>query len=122
MLRRRARFITDWPCNSPAAISNGLSFIAAYTWSHLEDDATATNFSTYLTPRRAQDVQDLNADWSNSALDRRQRFTFTPVYDFMPFKDKNWLLKNVVGNWVISGTYTYESPDTRRFKAGSIRT
>jgi hypothetical protein len=98
--------------------SNGFSFIAAYTWSHLEDDATATNFSTYLTPRRAQDVQDLIADWSNSALDRRQRFTFTPIYDFMPFKDKNWLLKNVVGNWVISGTYTYESPEYATVQSG----
>ena len=91
--------------------SNGLSFIAAYTWSHLEDDATATNFSTYLTPRRAQDFQDLKADWANSALDRRQRFTFTPIYDFMPFKDGNWFMKNIVGNWNISGTYTYESPE-----------
>ena len=36
----------------------GCLFIAAYTWSHLEDDATATNFSTYLTPRRAQDFQN----------------------------------------------------------------
>src|SRR5208283_3576868 len=27
--------------------SNNFSFIAAYTWSHLEDNATATNFSTY---------------------------------------------------------------------------
>jgi len=91
--------------------SNGLSYIAAYTWSHLEDDATATNFSTYLTPRRAQDFQDLIADWSNSALDRRQRFTFTPIYEFRPFRNGNWMMKNVIGNWNISGTYTYESPE-----------
>ena len=91
--------------------SNGLAFIAAYTWSHLEDDATATNFSTYLTPRRAQDFQDLKADWSASALDRRQRLTFTPIYEFRPFKNGNWLAKNVLGNWNISGTYTFESPE-----------
>ncbi len=91
--------------------SNGLAFIAAYTWSHTEDDATATNFSTYLTPRRAQDFQNLGADWSTSALDHRQRFTFTPIYEFRPFKDGNWLMKNVIGNWNFSGTYTYETPE-----------
>jgi carboxypeptidase family protein/TonB-dependent receptor-like protein len=98
--------------------TNGLSFIAAYTWSHLEDDATATNFSTYLTPRRAQNVQDLKADWSSSALDRRQRFTFTPIYEFRPFKDGNWMMKNVVGNWIFSGTYTYESPEYATVQSG----
>jgi hypothetical protein len=98
--------------------SNGLSFIAAYTWSHLEDDATATNFSTYLTPRRAQDYQDLKADWSNSALDHRQRFTFSPIYDFMPFKNGNWFMKNLVGNWTISGTYTYETPEYATAQSG----
>ena len=91
--------------------SNGLSYIAAYTWSHLEDDATATNFSTYLTPRRAQDFQNLKADFASSALDRRQRFTFTPIYQFRPFQQGSWLMKNVIGNWNISGTYTYESPE-----------
>lgn len=91
--------------------SNGLTFIGAYTWSHLEDDATATNFSTYLTPRRAQDFQNLKGDWSNSALDHRQRATFSAVYDFTPFKDKNWFMKNVVGNWNMSGTWTYQTPE-----------
>ncbi len=98
--------------------SNGLTFIAAYTWSHLEDDATATNFSTYLTPRRAQDFQNLRADWSSSALDRRQRFTFTPIYEFRPFKNGNWVMKNAVGNWNVSGTYTLESPEYATVQSG----
>jgi hypothetical protein len=91
--------------------SNNLSYIVAYTWSHLLDDATATNFSTYLTPRRAQDFQNLAAEWASSALDHRQRFTFTPIYDWKPFKTRAWFMKNVVGNWNFSGTYTYETPE-----------
>jgi len=98
--------------------SNGLSYIAAYTWSHLLDDATATNFSTYLTPRRAQDFTNLKADWATSALDRRHRFTFTPIYDFRPFQQGNWLMKNIVGNWLASGTYTYESPEYATVQSG----
>jgi hypothetical protein len=90
----------------------------AYTWSHLLDDATATNFSTYLTPRRAQDFQNLRAEWSNSALDRRHRFTFSPIYDFRPFRSSGWFLKNVAGNWVICGTYTYQSPEFATVQSG----
>jgi hypothetical protein len=98
--------------------SNGLQFIAAYTWSHMEDDATATNFSTYLTPRRAEDFQNYHAEWSNSALDHRQRFTFSPVYEFQPFQNGNWFLKNIVGNWNIAGTYTYETPEYATVQSG----
>lgn len=98
--------------------SNGLTFITAYTWSHLLDNATATNFSTELSPRRAQDFQDLSSEWASSALDHRQRFTFTPIYDWMPFKGGNWFLKNIVGNWNISGTYTYQSPEYATAQSG----
>ena len=98
--------------------SNGFSFVGAYTWSHLLDDSTATNFSTYLTPRRAQDFQNLGGDWASSALDRRHRFTFSPIYDFKPFKDRNWMMRNIVGNWTISGTYTYQSPELATAQSG----
>jgi hypothetical protein len=98
--------------------AHNVSFIAAYTWSHMEDDATATNFSTYLTPRRAQDFQDLRSEWATSALDHRHRFTFTSVYDFKMFRNSNWFLKNVVSNWNMSGTYTYESPEQATVQSG----
>jgi hypothetical protein len=89
--------------------SQNFSGIVAYTWSHNQDDATATVFSTYFTPRRAQDFQNLNADWSDSALDRRQRLTISPVYDFKIFQTKGWMLKNLVSNWSFLGTYTLQS-------------
>ena len=66
--------------------SKNFQYIAAFTWSHAQDDSTATNFSTILSPRRAQDFQNLAAEWSDSALDRRYRFTLTPMYDFKPFQ------------------------------------
>jgi hypothetical protein len=91
--------------------SRNLSFIASYTWSHMMDDSTATVNSTLLTPRRPQDFGDIAADWSNSMLDRRQRFTFSPVIDIEPFRSRSWLLRNGVGNWNIALTYTYESPE-----------
>ena len=90
--------------------SRNLSFIASYTWSHLMDDSTATVNSTLLTPRRPQDFGDIAADWSNSMLDRRQRFTFSPVIDIVPFRNGARWLREGVGNWNLSFTYTYESP------------
>jgi hypothetical protein len=98
--------------------SHNFSYIVAYTWSHLLDDATATNFSTYLTPRRAQNIQDLRSEWSSSPLDHRHRFTFTPIYDWRPFQNHNWLMRNIVGNWNFSGTYTYESPEYATVQSG----
>ena len=98
--------------------SKGFSYIAAYTWSHNFDDSTATNFSTILSPRRAQDFQNQRAEWASSALDRRHRLTLTPMYDFRPFQSGSWLLKNIVGNWNISGTYTFQSPEYATVQSG----
>ena len=45
--------------------SKNFSYIVAYTWSHNFDDSTATNFSTILSPRRAQDFQNMRAEWAS---------------------------------------------------------
>lgn len=98
--------------------SKNFSYIFAYTWSHNQDDSTATNFSTILSPRRVQDFQNMRNEWADSALDRRQRLTITPMYDFRPFANSNWMMKNVVGNWNISGTYTFQSPEMATVQDG----
>ena len=95
--------------------SNGLQFMAAYTWSHTIDNSTADFHSTDLTPRRQQDFLNSSADKSTSALSRTNRFTIAAVYDLPYFKNGNWLMKNVVGNWQFSPVYTYESPSWPRF-------
>jgi hypothetical protein len=50
-------------------------------------------------------------------LDRRFRFTLTPVYDFKMASD-NWVMKNLVGNWNISGIYTFQSPEFATVQSG----
>jgi hypothetical protein len=91
--------------------SRGLLLNAAYTWSKTMDDATATAFSTYLTPRRAQDFRNTAGDYSRSALDHTHRLTVAVVYDLPFFKSGTWLEKNLLGNWELAPVYTYQSPE-----------
>jgi hypothetical protein len=91
-------------------MSKGLQFIGSYTWSHTIDNSTADVFSTVLTPRRGQDFQNIGVDRSNSALDRRHRFTLALLYDVPYFQhNSNWVVKNVIGNWELAPVYTYQT-------------
>jgi hypothetical protein len=98
--------------------SKNFSYLAAYTWSHLMDDSTATINSTVLSPRRPQDFGNLSSEWASSALDRRQRLTISPIYDFKPFSHRSWPLRNLAGNWNIAFTYTYQSPEYATVQSG----
>jgi hypothetical protein len=99
--------------------SNGLQFVGAYTWSHNIDDSTATHFSTFLTPRRQQDFQDLRNDRSSSALDRRHRLTLSWVYEPQWMRNAStWAARNLLGNWRFTGAYTYESPEFVTVQSG----
>jgi hypothetical protein len=100
--------------------TNGLQFIAAYTWSHDLDNSTADVFSTYTTPRRPQDARNLGPDYSSSALDHRQRFTYAAVYTLPYFQKSgsNWLMKNIVGNWDFAPIYTFQTGTLATAQAG----
>jgi Carboxypeptidase regulatory-like domain len=91
--------------------TNGLQFQSAFTWSHTFDNSTADVFSTVLTPRRPQDFGCFACDYSTSALDRRLRATLAVTYDLPFFKNSNWVMKNLVGNWQFSPIYTFQSPE-----------
>lgn len=88
---------------------HGVQFIGAYTYSHLIDDATAEVFSTVLAPRRSQNGLDLPADYANSILDHRHRFTLALIYDVPYFKNGNAFVRNTIGNWEFAPIYTYQS-------------
>jgi hypothetical protein len=91
---------------------NGMQANLSYTWSKTMDDATAEVFATTLSPRRPQNSQNVNADYSRSALDRTHRISLEMVYDLQLYKHSNsFLMKNLIGNWTIAPIYTYESPE-----------
>lgn len=90
--------------------SRGLQFVGAYTWSHSIDDSTSALNSTVLTPRRPQDFNNLRAERASSALDHRHRLTFGWLYETPWLRGSNsWAMKNLLGNWLLSGTYTAET-------------
>jgi hypothetical protein len=91
---------------------NGLQMNLSYTYSKTMDNATAEVFATVLTPRRPQNSQNLNADYSRSALDRTHRITLETLYDLPYYKHSSSFYKrNLIGNWQIVPIYTYESPE-----------
>jgi hypothetical protein len=98
--------------NLTRRLQRGLQMNLSYTWSKTMDTATAEVFATVLTPRRPQNSQCISCEYSRSALDRTHRLSLEVLYDVQAYKhSNNFLLRNVVGNWLIAPIYTYESPE-----------
>jgi len=91
-------------------LTKGLQATGAYTFGHLIDDTTAEVFSTVLSPRRVQDFRNLRAEKADSALDHRQRFVISALYD-LPFftRSSNRLTRSLLGGFSLAGTYGLES-------------
>ncbi len=107
-----------WANQVTRRFQNGFQLMAAYTLSHAIDDSTADVFSTYVTPRRAQNGLNLGPEKSSSALDHRNRLSVEALYDWNPFKKGNWLMKNIVGNWEIAPVYTYQTGTLATVQSG----
>ena len=84
-------------------MSNGLNFLASYTWAHSLDDAPTPLGSTGDGGYRNSNLIPIKDDYSNSAWDTRQRFTFNAYYD-LPFgKGRTWMNQGGVANEVAGG-------------------
>ena len=81
--------------------SAGLLFKAAYTWSKLIDDSTADLNSTSLAPRRAQDFYNMQPSARVHSLIERIASPSAAVWDVRPFQNSNWMVKNIIGNWML---------------------
>ena len=100
-------------------LSNGFQLSAAYTWSHMIDDTTAEVFSTVLSPRRVQDFQNLTAERADSALDRRQRFVVSTLYDLPFYKNSsNHFARSIFGGVSMAATLAFESGEQATVLSG----
>jgi hypothetical protein len=99
--------------------SEGAQLTAAYTYSHLIDDTTAEVNTTVLSPRRVEDFQNIRADRADSALDRRNRFVASFLYEVPFFKNSsNGYARAIAGGWTMSGTYTAEAGEKATVLSG----
>ncbi len=92
--------------------SGGFTMLAAYTWGHVIDIASAINGEDDFTAL-PQDGRDLRSETGNAAYDIRQRLAVNYIYE-LPFgKGKRWAAKgwarHVAGGWTLAGLMELES-------------
>ena len=109
--------------------THGISFEGNYTFSKLEDDASAgaNAFIGTLNQGNAQQLDRLNKEWGISANDTPQRLAAAVIVD-LPLgrgrwlgADMNRLLDGIVGGWSISTLVTAQSGQPLWISMGSPR-
>ncbi len=87
-------------------LQNGLSFLAAYTWSHALDDAPTLLGGTGSGGYRNWRALGFGYDYGNSLIDVRQRFVINGQYE-LPFgHGKQYLNKSGLANELAGGWAT----------------
>ncbi len=91
--------------------SNGLVFIASYTWSHDLDDGTGL-LNDNSSPVR--DPYNLSLDYGNAQYDRRQNLVASFAYDLPAGKGRRWLSSGgpvswFLGGWQLGGILTLQT-------------
>src|SRR3954471_14751857 len=96
-------------------LSQGVSFLAAYTYSKSLDEGAGGNSSAGESRINIQNPRNLSADYGSSNFDYRQRFTLSTVVE-LPFGRGRKFLGNargienvLVGGWQITSIATIQS-------------
>jgi hypothetical protein len=98
---------------SEKRVSQGLAFLAAYTWSRSIDDNSAV-FAGSVSPGVPQDSYDFRADRGLSDFQAEHRFVLSYLYD-LPFgAGRKWLsnpgiISRIFGSWQTAGIATMQT-------------
>ncbi len=92
--------------------SQGVTFLASYTWSHTIDDRAGT-LSDGLAGGGFRNHHNIRLDRGNSAYDLRHNFVGSFVYDIPVGRGRRYPLSGVsdaiLGGWQLSGIFTARS-------------
>jgi len=88
--------------------SQGLQFLASYTWSKSMDDSFSSEGSTGVYGSIAGDNNDRHQRWGPGAYSRPHRFTFGYVYE-LPSPVKQGPAALLLNGWSLSGVTTFQS-------------
>ena len=94
--------------------SNGLNFLATYTWAHAMDDSSNPGGIQSGVSTRNNNLIPISDEYTTSAFDVRHRFTFNAFYE-LPFgKGRAYLNKAgwtdlVAGGWGANLTFTAQT-------------
>jgi hypothetical protein len=95
-------------------MAHGYNLLATYTWAHARDDGNTPLGSTGDNGQQNYNIVPLKYDYSQSAFDTRQRFTFNALYQ-LPFGtgraylNHSKVLDYLVGGWSANGTFTAQT-------------
>ena len=95
--------------------TNGLSFLANYTWSKSMDIGGTGNGIAFTDPTPIQNIYNIRDEWSLSTSDVPHMFKLSGVYE-LPFGKRKRFLSGIsrtadllVGGWQVSGFYWWQS-------------
>lgn len=94
--------------------TNGLSFNANYTWSHMLDTLDSSGWGSSAGSQNYQNSYSPAANYGPSNFDVRNAFKASAIYDLpfgkgREFLNSNSLLDEVIGGWQISPTLVWTS-------------
>jgi outer membrane receptor protein involved in Fe transport len=104
--------------------SQGLLMRATYTWSKTLDNGSEV-FTTSGGSSRVQDFADVANDKGLSVFHRKHRVALTYIYDIPTIKNEGmgWdILRAVIRDWQVSGTYFYQSGAPETIYIGGLDT
>lgn len=101
-----------WQTSLRKRFSHGLSFDAHYTFSKSLGISGGDIGAYYGSDNDSNNIQDFNnprADRGPNPGDAAHRFIADWVYELPRFANTNWLVRNVIGGWEVSGIFNTRS-------------